>query len=145
MQSCWMNYNRIMPLPNIDKHRSLPMKGKLSPCLSMNMYERVKIKFHILNLDNSIRWVVSLTVQSLYSLGSSSCWSLNRRLGGLQSQSGCYGDENIPPPAGNLTLITQPFASHFTDYAMLWQKHKHPDTLKRYSLACPCENHMDGS
>jgi hypothetical protein len=47
----------------------------------------------ILDLGTRWRWVVRFIPKSFYSQGKSPQYPLNRRLGGLQSQSGCYGEE----------------------------------------------------
>jgi hypothetical protein len=38
-----------------------------------------------------------------------------KRLGRVQSQAGCGGEENIPSHAGNQTPIVKPTAGHFID------------------------------
>jgi hypothetical protein len=68
----------------------------------------------ILNLDTRWSWVVSFTSRSPYSGGKSPWYPLDRRLGRLQSRSGC-GEEKNPCPCRNLTSSPQP--SHYIDWA----------------------------
>jgi hypothetical protein len=64
---------------------------------------------HILDLGTRWRWVFSFTPWLLYSQGKNPRYPLDRRLGGLQSQSGCNGKEkNSQPLLALEPLITQP-------------------------------------
>jgi hypothetical protein len=61
--------------------------------------------------------VVSFTTLPLYSQGKSHWYSLDRRLGGLQSRSGCGGEEkNSQPLPGLEPPIIHPVAQlYITD------------------------------
>jgi hypothetical protein len=58
---------------------------------------------YFLDLRISWRWVVSFTTWPLYSRGKNPRYSLDRRLGGPQSQSGRRGEEKILDPTGTRT------------------------------------------
>jgi hypothetical protein len=60
-----------------------------------------------LDLGTSCRWVVSFSLQPLYSRGKKPRYRLDRRLGGPQSRSGRGGEENILDPTGTRTAIPQ--------------------------------------
>jgi hypothetical protein len=68
-------------------------------------------------LDLRTRWmrVISFMPQPLCSQGKSMWYPLDRRLGGLQIQSGCGGEEkNSHPLLGLESLIIQPVAQRYT-------------------------------
>jgi hypothetical protein len=67
-------------------------------------------------LDLGTRWrLVSFTTRPLYPQGKSSCYPLDRRLGGPQSRSGHGGEEKNPQPLPELEpLIIQPVAQRYT-------------------------------
>jgi hypothetical protein len=80
-------------------------KVKLSVCLTKR--HAVKTSWSggiapcILDFGTRWRWVVSLTLRPLYRRGRSPPYQLDRRLGGLQSRSGCGGeDKTSQPPQG---------------------------------------------
>jgi hypothetical protein len=58
---------------------------------------------HFLHLGTSWRWVVKFTPRPLYPRGKSPRYPLDRRLGGLQSRSGRFGEEKIRDPTGTRT------------------------------------------
>jgi hypothetical protein len=65
------------------------------------------------DLGTRWRWVVSLTPQPLYPQGKNPWYTLDRRLGGSQSRSGCRGEGKIPSPRQGpnpRTPIVQPVA-----------------------------------
>jgi hypothetical protein len=64
---------------------------------------------NFLDLGTSWRWVVSFTLRSLYPMGKSPRYPLNRRLGGPQSRSGRHGEVKILDPTG--TRIPAPQSS----------------------------------
>jgi hypothetical protein len=72
----------------------------------------------ILDLSTSWRRVVSFTPQLLYPQRKSPQCPLDRRLGGLQSQSGSCRKEKNLTPAGNQTPAFQPIAPHCTDWVI---------------------------
>jgi len=60
------------------------------------------------------KWVVSFILQLLCpQIKITKTPSV--MLGGAQSWFTCSSKEKIPTPAGKLTLVVQPVASHFTD------------------------------
>jgi len=59
-------------------------------------------RYSIINLGTRWRWVVSFTKRSLYARGKSQRYPLDRRLHGLQSQSGRGGERKIHPPRREL-------------------------------------------
>jgi hypothetical protein len=66
---------------------------------------------YAMNIYGSVprwRWVVSSTPQPLYCQERSPQYPVDRRLVGLQSQSGCYGEEKSLSLAENHTLVIQP-------------------------------------
>jgi hypothetical protein len=66
----------------------------------------------ILNLGTRSSWVVSFTIQPLYTQAKSPRYPLDRRLGGLQSQSGRGGEGKRPVivSAGKWITVFQPLA-----------------------------------
>jgi hypothetical protein len=84
-------------------------------------------------LGTSWRRVVSFTPLSVYSRGKSSRYTLNRRLGGLQSLYERYGKVNILYSSLTRTPISvfQPVASHYTEYAAVAHS---PTPYSRYVL-----------
>jgi hypothetical protein len=54
---------------------------------------------------------------ALYPRGKDSRYSLDRRLGGLQSRSGHRGYKKSSAPAGDQTPIVQPVAKHYIAWA----------------------------
>jgi hypothetical protein len=78
-------------------------------------WESIGIAPHILDLDTRWKWVVSFTLRPLYPQGKSSCYSLDKRLGGPQSRSGRCGEEkNSQPLPGLEHRIIQPVAQCYT-------------------------------
>jgi hypothetical protein len=76
---------------------------------------------HFLDLGTSWRWVVNFTRRPLYPRGKSPRYPLDRRLGGPQSRSGRFGEENISWPYRDLNSdpwVVQPVASRYADYAI---------------------------
>jgi hypothetical protein len=68
----------------------------------------------ILDLGTRWRWVISFTPRPLYPQGKSPRYTLDRRLGGLQSRSGHGGEEkNFQPPPG-----IEPFLSLIWHYVV---------------------------
>jgi hypothetical protein len=88
------------------------MKGngerKVVPVLFLTEYHAIKrtggVKSYLYTLsDFGTRWrlVARFTPRKLYPQGKSPRYTLDRRLGGPQSRSGCGGlVENFEPPAG---------------------------------------------
>jgi hypothetical protein len=58
------------------------------------------IAVRILDLDARRRWMVSYTLGPLYSQGKNLSYSLDRRVGGLQSRSERGGEEKFQAPVG---------------------------------------------
>jgi hypothetical protein len=73
-----------------------------------------RYSFTILDFGTGWRLVVSFTLLSLYSLGVSPRYRLDRRLGGPQRRSGFCGEEKCCP-AGNRTRAVQPVARRYTE------------------------------
>jgi hypothetical protein len=73
---------------------------------------------YILDLCTCSRWVVSFMPFLLYPRGKGPQYSLDRRLGGPQNQSGWYGEVNILDPTGipNFSVV-QLIASLYINYA----------------------------
>jgi hypothetical protein len=76
-------------------------KGKVAP-MPWRRIGGVDVKLHaFFDLGTRWRWVVSFRPRPLYHQGKSPCYPLDRRLGGLQSRSGCGVEEkNSQPPPG---------------------------------------------
>jgi hypothetical protein len=70
------------------------------------------------DLGTRWRWVVSVMPRPLYPWGKSPLYPLDRRLGGPQSWSGCYGEEKNLAPARNRTLAVQPVARCYINWAI---------------------------
>jgi len=69
------------------------------------------IALRILNPDSTWRWVVRYMPRPLYPQGMSTWYPLDRRLGGLQNQSGSGGEEKkFSAPTGNQNPVVQPVA-----------------------------------
>jgi hypothetical protein len=68
----------------------------------MKAYWGEEIYLHaFFDLGTRWKWAVSFTPRQLYLQGKSPCYPLDRRLHGLQSRSGCSGEEkNSQPPPG---------------------------------------------
>lgn len=63
------------------------MKGKVVPVNAMKAYKwSGGIAPLILSFGSRWKWMVSLMLQPLYAWGRSTCYCLNGRLGGPQSQ-----------------------------------------------------------
>jgi hypothetical protein len=95
--------SKVVPVPLTDHHamRAYWGSGGIAP--------------RILAIGSRWRWVVSLTPRPLYSQEKSPCYSLDRRLGEPQSQSGCGGEEkNSQPLAGLKPPIFQPVILCYT-------------------------------
>jgi hypothetical protein len=58
---------------------------------------------HFLDLGTSWRWLVTFTPRPLYPRGKSHRYTLDRRLAGLQSQSGRSAEDKILDPTGTRT------------------------------------------
>jgi hypothetical protein len=63
----------------------------------------VRVHQRFLGLGTNWRWVVSFTPRPLYPRGKILRYSLDRRLGGLQSRSGRHGEIKILAPTGTRT------------------------------------------
>jgi hypothetical protein len=106
-------------------HACVKVKAKLSLWLTehhtMKTYwESGSIASHILNLGTRWRWVVSFMPWILYPQGKSPQSPLNRRLGGLQSQSGCSGKEKKNPIiACSIEFIKPPLISFTENYILV--------------------------
>jgi hypothetical protein len=68
----------------------------------------------ILDLDLRWRRVVSFTPRQLYPQGKNPWYPLDRRLGGLQSQSGRGDEKNSQSPSGIESPIIQAVAQLYT-------------------------------
>jgi len=69
----------------------------------------------IFGLGTRWRWVVSLANRPLYPHGKNPPYVLDRRLGGLQSQSGRSSEEKNSQPLPGLELpVIQPVAQRYT-------------------------------
>jgi hypothetical protein len=74
-----------------------------------------------LDLGTTWRWVVNFTPRPLYPRGKSPRYPLDRRLGGTQSRSGRFGEQNILWPCQDSNSdpsIVQPVAGSYTDWAI---------------------------
>jgi hypothetical protein len=82
---------KVVPVLNwAPRHEDVLVDGSIAPC--------------ILDLDTRSGWVVRFTPRPLYPRGNSILYPLDRKLGGLQSQSGRGGKENkFSAPTGNRT------------------------------------------
>jgi hypothetical protein len=93
-----------------------PCKGKVKLLITTPWRCMGKWSYSSINLNLSIRWrwVFSFTFHPLYPLGESLQYSLDRRLSGLQSQSGHSREEKSllslpwtdPPPHQRLDCQT---------------------------------------
>jgi len=63
----------------------------------------------ILDLGTRWKWVVSFTPRPLCPRWKNSRYSLDRRLGGFQSRSGCGGEKKSQPLPGIQTLLSSPW------------------------------------
>jgi hypothetical protein len=74
-------------------------KSKLAPWTqlvklhTMKTYRGVQVWRHFFDLGTSLRWVVGFTLLSLYPLGKSPLYPLDRKLGGLQNRSRLCGEK----------------------------------------------------
>jgi hypothetical protein len=130
LNNSWATYSYILHFAScglwISNHVSIFKNVKLSLCLinyalrDEGVWGSGCIDSHFLDLGTSWRWVVSFTPRPLYPREKSPRYPLDRRLGGLQSRSGRFGEGKIFDPTGTRTptpSIVQPVASRYTDYA----------------------------
>jgi hypothetical protein len=90
-------------------HTLLPYflgKGEVNPCLikchTMKMYGRWGTDPHIFSLNRRSSWVVSFTLQLLYSWRRNAQYPLDWRLGGLQNWYGHCPHEKYPKPSSSV-------------------------------------------
>jgi hypothetical protein len=121
----WASYIHLQT----SQHMSLikvkaKVKLKLSLCLTkhhaIQTYEGSKVTSpRIVNVGTRWSWVVNFTPRPLYPRCTSPLYPLNRRLGGLQSQSGCGGEEkNFLHLEGIKLQSSGPWPSHYSDWAI---------------------------
>jgi hypothetical protein len=90
----------------------------------MKAYGAWRYSSTFLDLSTRCSWVVGFKPRPFHPRGKSPRYPLDLRLGGPQSRSGRRGKEKNRFPAGNWTLAVQPFARHYTDWAILTSKRK---------------------
>jgi hypothetical protein len=105
----------------------------------------------ILDLSNRWRWVVNFMPWPLYSHGNSPRYPLDRRLGGPQNQSKCYGEEkNLALARKELTKETAIWIMHQNHFVVRWPIHIytyiwycetslfHQERTRRYNHSLQC-------
>lgn len=88
--------------------KSVYRKATFTPMHWMKVYRVANVQLHSCTTSATDGWkVISLTPRSLFPLGKSPRHPMNRRLGGPQSRSGCFGEISDHSPTVQ-TRIAQP-------------------------------------